>query len=54
MLYDDIKINPAEQVPMPKRSNKKDERQVFLTDEDTQKMLDAFKSEEIGPIVYVR
>ena len=38
---------------MPKRGNKKDERQVFLTAEDAQKMLDAFKSEEIGPIVYV-
>ena len=53
VLYGDIKINPAAQVPMPKRGNKKDERQVFLTAEDAQKMLDAFKSEEIGPIVYV-
>ena len=53
VLYGDIKINPAAQVPMPKRGNRKDERQVFLTAEDAQKMLDAFKSEEIGPIVYV-
>ena len=44
VLYGDIKINPAAQVPMPKRGNKKDERQVFLTAEDAQKMLDAFKS----------
>ena len=53
VLYGDIKINPAMQVPMPKKTNKKEERQVFLTAEDTQKMLDAFKDEEIGPIVYV-
>ena len=53
VLYGDIKINPALQVPMPKRSNKKDERQVFLTAADAQKMLDAFSNEEIGPIVYV-
>ena len=53
VLYGDIKINPALQVPMPKKSNKKDERQVFLTAEDAQKMLDAFRDEEIGPIVYV-
>lgn len=53
VLYGDIKVNPALQVPMPKRTNKKDQRQVFLTAEDAQKMLDAFKDEEIGPIVYV-
>ena len=53
VLYGDIKINPAAQVPMPKRSNNKDERQVFLTAEDAQKMLDAFRNEEIGPIVFV-
>ena len=53
VLYGDIKINPALQVPMPKRGNKKDERQVFLTAADAQKMLDAFANEEIGPIVYV-
>ena len=53
VLYGDIKINPAAQVPMPKRSNKKDERQVFLTAEDAQKMLDAFRDEEIGPIIFV-
>jgi integrase len=53
VLYGDIKINPAIQVPLPKSTNKKDERQVFLTSEDAQKMLDAFQNEEIGPIVYV-
>ena len=53
VLYGDIKVNPAMQVPLPKTSNKKDERQVFLTSEDAQKMLDAFQNEEIGPIVYV-
>ena len=53
VLYGDIKINPALQVPMPKKTNKKDERQVFLTAEDAQKMLDAFRDEEVGPIVYV-
>lgn len=53
VLYGDIKINPAAQVPMPKRTNNKDERQVFLTAEDAQKMLDAFRNEEIGPIVFV-
>ena len=53
VLYGDIKINPALQVPLPKRTNHKDDRQVFLTAEDAQKMLDAFKNEEIGPIVYV-
>jgi integrase len=53
VLYGDIKINPALQVPLPKSTNKKDERQVFLTSEDAQKMLDAFQNEEIGPIVYV-
>ena len=53
VLYSDIKINPALQVPMPKKTNKKDERQVFLTAEDAQKMLDAFRDEEIGPIVFV-
>ena len=53
VLYGDIKINPALQVPMPKRANMKEARQVFLTVEDAQKMLDAFVNEEIGPIVYV-
>ena len=53
VLYGDIKINPALQVPLPKRTNHKDDRQVFLTAEDAQKMLDAFKGEEIGPIVFV-
>ena len=53
VLYGDIKVNPAMQVPLPKTTNKKDERQVFLTSEDAQKMLDAFQNEEIGPIVYV-
>ena len=53
VLYGDIKINPALQVPLPKKKNKKDERQVFLTAEDAQKMLNAFKDEEIGPIVFV-
>ena len=53
VLYGDIKVNPAMQVPLPKATNKKDERQVFLTSEDAQKMLDAFQNEEIGPIVYV-
>ena len=53
VLYGDIKINPALQVPMPKKTNKKDERQVFLTVEDARKMLDAFRDEKIGPIVFV-
>ena len=53
VLYGDIRVNPAKQVPLPKTTSKKDERQVFLTAEDAQKMLDAFKNEEIGPIVYV-
>ena len=53
VLYGDIKINPAQQVPLPKKINKKNERQVFLTAEDAQKMLDAFRDEEIGPIVFV-
>ena len=53
VLYGDIKVNPAMQVPLPKTTNKKDERQVFLKSEDAQKMLDAFQNEEIGPIVYV-
>ena len=29
------------------------QEQVFLTAEDTQKMLDAFQNEEVGPIVFV-
>ena len=41
VLYGDIKINPALQVPLPKKTNKKDERQVFLTAEDAQKMRDS-------------
>lgn len=53
VLYGDIKINPASQVPLPKLTSKKEERQVFLTAEDAQKMLDAFADEEVGPIVYV-
>ena len=53
VLYGDIKINPALQVPLPKKISKKDERQVFLTAEDAQKMLDAFQNEEVGPIVFV-
>lgn len=53
VLYGDINVNPAAQVPLPKQANKKDERQVFLTAEDAQKMLDAFENEEVGPIVYV-
>lgn len=53
VLYGDIKVNPAAQVPLPKKKNNKDTRQVFLTAEDAQKMLDAFRDEEIGPIVFV-
>ena len=58
VLYGDIKINPALQVPMPKREKhsntiSKNKRQVFMTAEEAQKMLDAFKNEEIGPIVFV-
>ena len=53
VLYGDISINPAARVPLPKRTSKKDERQVFLTAEDAQKMLDAFQNEEVGPIVFV-
>ena len=53
VLYGDIKINPALQVPLPKKTSKKDERQVFLTAEEAQKMLDAFQNEEVGPIVFV-
>ena len=58
VLYGDIKINPALQVPMPKRDKhsntiNKNKRQVFMTADDAQKMLDAFREEEIGPIVFV-
>ena len=54
VLYGDIKINPALQVPTPKaKKTSKDDRQVFLTAEDAQKMLNAFKDEEVGPIVFV-
>ena len=53
VLYGDIRVNPASQVPLPKKINNKDKRQVFLTAEDAQKMLDAFRDEELGPIVYV-
>ena len=58
VMYGDIKINPALQVPLPKReknsnNTNKNKRQVFMTAEDAQKMLDAFRDEEIGPIVYV-
>ena len=58
VVYGDIKINPALQVPLPKREKhsnnmNKNKRQVFLTAEEAQKMLDAFQSEEIGPIIFV-
>ena len=53
VLYGDIRVNPAKQIPLPKSKSKKDERQVFLTAEDAQKMLNAFENEEIGPIVFV-
>lgn len=58
VMYGDIKINPALQVPLPKReknsnNQKKNKRQVFMTAEDAQKMLDAFRDEEIGPIIFV-
>ncbi|MBQ3012910.1 MAG: site-specific integrase [Clostridia bacterium] len=53
VLYGDIKINPALQVPMPQKEKNKSKRQVFLTAEEAQKMLDAFQNEEIGPIVFV-
>ena len=58
VVYGDIKMNPVLQVPMPKREKNshimnKNKRQVFMTAEDAQKMLDAFKHEEIGPIVFV-
>lgn len=53
VLYGDIKINPAAQVPMPKRTNNKEQREVFLTAEDAQRMLDAFRDEDIGPIVFI-
>lgn len=58
VAYGDIKINPALQVTLPKREKNsnnlnKNKRQVFMTAEDAQKMLDAFKDEEIGPIIFV-
>ena len=53
VLYGDIRVNPAKQIPLPKSKSKKDERQVFLTAEDAQKRLDAFRNEEVGPIVFV-
>ena len=58
VMYGDIKINPALQVPLPKREKNsnninKNKRQVFMTAEDAQKMLDAFRDEEIGPIIFV-
>ena len=53
VLYGDIKLNPVLQVPLPQKEKNKSKRQVFLTAEDAQKMLDAFKDEEIGPIVFV-
>ena len=53
VLYGDIKINPALQVPMPQKEKNKSKRQVFLAAEEAQKMLDAFQNEEIGPIVFV-
>ena len=58
VMYGDIKINPALQVPLPKREKhsstvNKNKRQVFMTAEDAQKMLNAFRNEEIGPIVFV-
>ena len=58
VVYGDIKMNPVLQVPMPKREKhsntaNKNKRQVFLTAEEAQKMLDAFQNEEIGPIIFV-
>ena len=53
VLYGDIKINPAKQIPLPKTKSNKEERQAFMTAEDAQKMLDAFRNEEIGSIVFV-
>ena len=53
VLCGDIKFNPVSQAPLPKKDNKKNERQVFLTAEEAQKMLDAIKDDEVGPIVYV-
>lgn len=53
VLYEDIKTNPALRIPLPKK--KKDgseEREVFLTAEEAQKMLDTFQEEEIGPLVF--
>ena len=38
VVYGDIKLNPALQVPLPKKKNNKDERQVFMTAEDAQKI----------------
>ena len=51
VLYGDIKVNPAKQISLPKKKTNKEDRQVFLTVEDAQRMLDAFKYEELGPIV---
>ncbi len=58
VVYGDIRINPALQVPLPKREKhsnnmNKNKRQVFLTAEEAQKMLNAFQNEEIGPIIFV-
>jgi len=58
VAYGDIKINPALQVTLPKKEKNsnnlnKNKRQVFMTAEEAQKMLDAFKNEEIGPIIFV-
>lgn len=58
VVYGDIKSNPAAQVTLPKRekhgtTTSKNNRQVFMTAEDAQKMLDAFRDEELGPIVFV-
>ena len=53
VLYGDIKVNPAKQISLPKKKTNKEDRQIFLTVEDAQRMLDAFRYEELGPIVYV-
>ena len=55
VMIGDIEVNPAARIRLPpsKEKEKFEEKAVFLTVEDAQKMLNAFSGEPIEALVYV-
>ncbi len=51
VIYGYIPVNPALSVRLPKKRNTKADRTVFLSAEEAQKMIDAFRGHQLFPVV---